>query len=133
MYTRSVFLIAIAVFIPLLLWAGADILSFTAEAQTEAVLLIWRTGVEMNLSSFQIQRSSNGTSFYTIGEVSPTGSYSEYRYLDNNILQDGLKTYYYRLRIVDLDGTVTFSEVCEVTISYSGIQQTWGSIKAMFR
>ena len=133
MRRRYVFLAAMAVLIPLLLWAGADILSFTAEAQSEAVLLIWRTGVEMNISTFQIQRSSNGTSFYTIGQASPTGSYSEYRYLDNNILQDGLKTYYYRLRIVDLDGTVTFSEVREVTLSYSGILQTWGSIKAMFR
>jgi hypothetical protein len=122
------------VLIPLLLWAGADILEFTAEPQGEStVLLTWRTGVEVSLTVFQVQRSTNGNTFYTIGDVDPTGSYSEYQYLDTNLLKQSVKTYYYRLKIIDTSGAVTYSEVRDVTLTFSGIQQTWGSIKAMFR
>lgn len=134
MQPRSILVISMVVLVPLLLWAGADILEFSAEPQGEAaVLLTWRTGVEVSLSMFQIQRSTNGTTFYTIGEKDPTGSYSEYQYLDTNLLKQAVKTYYYRLKMIDTSGTVTYSEVCDVTMTFSGIQQTWGSIKAMFR
>lgn len=130
---RLILFAALLILLPLLLWAGADILVFTAEAQIDAVLLSWRTGVEVNLSTFEVQRSSNGTSFYTVGDVEPTGSYSEYQYLDSSLLKQDSKTYYYRLKILDTTGAVSYSEVREVTLSFSGIQQTWGSIKAMFR
>ena len=130
---RFILFAALLILLPLLLWAGADILVFTAEAQVDAVLLSWRTGVEVNLSTFEVQRSSNGTSFYTVGDVEPTGSYSEYQYLDGSLLKQDSKTYYYRIKILDTTGAVSYSEVREVTLSFSGIQQTWGSIKAMFR
>ena len=133
MSKQSLLALVIAIAVPLMLWAGADILEFTAETQGDAVLLVWRTGVEVNLSSFQVQRSTNGTAFYTIGDVEPTGSYSEYQYLDNNLLKQSIKIYYYRLKLVDNNGSVTYSEIREVTMIFSGIQQTWGSIKAMFR
>ncbi len=131
---RSILVISMVILVPLLLWAGADILEFTAEPQGEsAVLLTWRTGVEVSLTVFQVQRSTNGNTFYTIGNVDPTGSYSEYQYLDTNLLKQLVKTYYYRLKMVDTSGAVTYSEVRDVTLTFSGIQQTWGSIKAMFR
>ncbi len=41
--------------------------------------------------------------------------------------------FYYRLKIVDNDGTVRYSPVSEVLLSFSPVQHTWGSIKAMFR
>jgi hypothetical protein len=119
--------------IPLLVWAGAVILEFTAEVQSNTVVLSWRTGVEMNLSIFQVQRSTNGSSFYSIGAVEPTGSYSQYQYVDDNLLKQSMRTYYYRLEMIDMDGTSSYSNVQQVIVIASGIQQTWGSIKAMFR
>ncbi len=134
MHFRSILVIIMVILVPLLLWAGADILEFSAEPDGEsAVLLTWRTGVEVSLTVFQVQRSSNGNTFYTIGNVDPTGSYSEYQYLDTNLLKQSVKTYYYRLKMIDTSGAVTYSEVRDVTLTFSGIQQTWGSIKAMFR
>ena len=134
MRPRSILVISMVILVPLLLWAGADILEFTAEPQGEsAVLLTWRTGMEVGLTVFQVQRSTNGSTFYTIGDVDPTGSYSEYQYLDTNLLKQSVKTYYYRLKMIDTGGAVTYSEVRDVTLTFSGIQQTWGSIKAMFR
>ena len=133
MLKYGILALIVAMAIPLMLWAGADILEFTAESQGEGILLIWRTGIEFNLSTFEVQRSTNGTSFYSVAEVEPAGSYSEYQFVDNNLLKDAMKTYYYRLKMVDINGTVTYSEVREVTMIFSGIQQTWGSIKAMFR
>ena len=134
MHFRSILVIIMVILVPLLLWAGADILEFSAEPDGEsAVLLTWRTGVEVSLTVFQVQRSSNGNTFYTIGNVNPTGSYSEYQYLDTNLLKQSVKTYYYRLKMIDTSGAVTYSEVRDVTLTFSGIQETWGSIKAMFR
>jgi hypothetical protein len=133
MKKRNLLIGGLVVLIPLVLWAGAVILQFTAEVQSNTVVLSWRTGVEVNLSEFQVQRSTTGTTFYSIGSVEPNGSYSEYQYVDDNLLKQSVRTYYYRLKIVDNDGTSTYSVVREVTIISSGIQQTWGSIKAMFR
>jgi hypothetical protein len=133
MLKHGLLALIVAIVIPLVLWAGADILEFSAESQGDGVLLMWRTGVELNLSTFQVQRSVNGTSFYSIADVEPTGSYSEYQYVDGNLLKDSIKTYYYRLKIVETNGAVTYSAIREVTLIFSGIQQTWGSIKAMFR
>ncbi len=131
---RNILVISMVIVVPLLLWAGADILEFSAEPEGEsAVLLSWRTGVEVSLTVFQVQRSTNGSTFYTVGNVDPTGSYSEYQYLDTNLLKQSVKTYYYRLKMIDTSGAVTYSEVRDVTLTFSGIQQTWGSIKAMFR
>jgi len=132
MSKRSLMVLIIGVVAPLILWAGADILQFTAEAQEDGVLLVWRTGVEVNLSTFEVQRSTNGTLFYAIANVEPKGSYSEYQYLDR-LMTDSIRTYYYRLKIMDISGAVSYSETREVTMVFSGIQQTWGSIKAMFR
>jgi hypothetical protein len=123
----------LAILIPLLLWAGADILEFTAESQGESVLLQWRTGIEVNVAMFEVQRSASGTNFYTVGEVEPNGSYSEYQYVDTNMPKDSTRRYYYRIKIVDTNGAVSYSEVREVLLIFSGIQHTWGSIKAMFR
>jgi hypothetical protein len=133
MNKRSFLIGGLVVLIPLLVWAGAVLLQFTAEVQSNTVVLSWRTGVEVNLASFEVQRSTTGTNFYNIGIVEPTGSYSEYQFVDDNLLKQTIRTYYYRLKMVDNDGTVTYSEVQDVTIISSGIQQTWGSIKAMFR
>ncbi|MBU0508797.1 hypothetical protein KKH27_08180 [bacterium] len=114
--------------------AGTELISFDAYAVIDHARLEWATGPEDNLRSFVVERSQDGQVFMAIGQVVPTGSFSHYQFVDSSPLDaDMERTFYYRLRMVDQDGTARFSPVEEVSLSFSAVQHTWGSIKAMFR
>lgn len=70
--------------------------------------LSWKTATEKNFSHFEIQRSSDGKSFESIGTL-PGGKGPEYSYTTG---QD-IAIAYYRLKMVDQDGSVTFSSETE--------------------
>lgn len=115
-----------------LLFADAEILEFRAEPSPNKITLNWKTGLENEVSLFHVERSLNNQDFQKIGEVTPKGSNSSYEFIDENISR--LRTiYYYRLKIVNTDGTFQFSESLPVIPNVSVIKQTWGSIKALFR
>ena len=81
------------------------------EIQTK---LEWQTASEINTSHFNIQRSTDGKNFATIGNVNAKGA-SSYNYNDNN-LPVAKGNLYYRLQIVDKDGAISYSEVRELSI-----------------
>jgi hypothetical protein len=115
-----------------LLFADADILEFRAEPSPNKITLNWKTGQENEISLFHVERSLNNQDFQTIGEVTPKGNNSSYEFVDDNISR--LKSiYYYRLKIINDNGTFQFSESLPVIPNVSVIKQTWGSIKALFR
>lgn len=115
-----------------LLFADAEILEFRAEPSPNKITLNWKTGQENEISLFHVERSLNDRDFQKIGEVSPKGNNSSYEFIDENISR--LKSiYYYRLKIVNNNGTFQLSESLPVIPNVSVIKQTWGSIKALFR
>ena len=115
-------------------FASVELYSFHAFSVVNHSRLEWSTGQENNFSLFVIERSSDGQSFFAVGQVNATGSYSEYEFVDTSPLDlDMNRTFYYRLRMVDRDGAYRYSEVQQVSLSFSAVQHTWGSIKAMFR
>ncbi|MCX6208824.1 MAG: pectinesterase family protein, partial [Bacteroidetes bacterium] len=76
---------------------------------------IWSTSNEINVSHFNIQRSSNGKDFITIGKVKANNnSNNEYSFIDNNAV-DGKS--YYRVIAVDKDGKTTLSETKLLSIN----------------
>ena len=94
------------------------LLSFNviASAAKQSEFINWETASEINTSHFNIQRSTNGTSFYTIGTVKAIGASS---YSFNNPLtthDSRFTTLYYRLEIVDNNGSKTYSEIKELSI-----------------
>jgi len=93
-----------------------ELTSFTAAASNQNVILNWSTATETNNLGFEVQRK-DGNWFYTIGFIEGNGTTTEsknYSYTDQN-LQTG--NYYYRLKQVDFDGGVEYSEevMAEVT------------------
>ncbi|MDO7885583.1 FG-GAP-like repeat-containing protein [Hymenobacter cheonanensis] len=85
--------------------------SFTAQNASAGTLLSWATATETNSASFEVQRSLDGASFATVGTLAGAGSSvtpRSYQYLDATAPAG---TSYYRLRQVDLDGTVAYSAV----------------------
>ncbi|GAA3925366.1 T9SS type A sorting domain-containing protein [Hymenobacter algoricola] len=88
-----------------------ELTTFEAMRQRGAVLLNWATASEKNNDHFDVQRSSDGHEFKTIGTVRGQGNatkVSAYTFTDQEALA-GLR--YYRLRQVDTDGTFSFSPV----------------------
>ena len=122
----------ILVFLVQALWAGAVVVEFTAEPYRDKILLTWRTGSEKDVEMFIVEKSLNDRDYVKIGEVTPKGDNSEYRFEDKNLSQ--LKNvFYYRLRIRMSNGADQFTDSLPVIPKISSIKRTWGSIKALFR
>lgn len=120
--------------LPLALLADDGIIrDFTATNSGQQTLLEWSTDSPEQISLFHVQRSFDGRQYYTIADVSCRSGVNNYSYNDDDLFKGELHTFYYRIEAVTSYRNSEFSEVVEVTVSFSGIKRTWGSIKAMFR
>ena len=80
------------------------------------MILKWTTTEEVNSSAFEIERSSNGLEFQKIGLKNAQGNSTtphNYQYIDQDLLSG---TYFYRLKMVDLDATYEYSEIVSIRI-----------------
>jgi len=109
------------------------ITDFQAASVDGQAVLDWKSGVEAGVISFEIQRSFDNERFYTIATIDPVGNDQAYRYIDRDLFKNQVHTYYYRIIVKMTTGLHQISETDRVVLTTSGIQQTWGSIKAMFR
>lgn len=85
--------------------------NFSAVKAGDAAHLSWSTLQELNTGNYIIERSSNGTDFYTIGTLKAAGNStatSSYTYTDETPLQGND---YYRIKQVDKNGSFTYSPV----------------------
>ena len=90
---------------------------FTAEVYGNEVRLKWRTLSESDNFGFEIQRAENNGDFQTIDFIrgqNTTVSPHQYAFLDRNLEQG---SYSYRLKQVDLDGSIHFSPTRKVRIT----------------
>lgn len=102
-------------FMPVLL--PIELLSFTATYKGKGkVQTQWETISEKDVDRFVIERSTNGIDFITIGTEKVTAnSYSLKSYIiDDPKAKLGIN--YYRLKTIDLDGTVTYSKIVAVNV-----------------
>ena len=89
------------------------LVSFKAAKLENAVRLTWRTTEEINLSRFEIQRSADARMWQAIGTV-PAKTTGSYTFSDNFDYAQGapLSTLlYYRLSIIDTDGSFVYSGI----------------------
>jgi len=120
-----------------ILLASLSLQYFTAKTNSEGILVEWKTGDEGGTARFEIERSaSNPDNFIFIKSVSASGNNSYYSYQDNTVnikTGESSSIYYYRLKCIQPNGSYTFSNYISVVHAISGIKNTWGSIKAIFR
>lgn len=89
------------------------IIDFTAQKKSESVLLKWYATNEANFKKYEIERSTDGSNYYTIGEV--TGrNLANYSFTDNNL--PNANTVFYRLKMIDIDGKFSNSKIVSVRI-----------------
>jgi len=94
--------------------------SFTVKEEGDDASVQWTTTMETNNKGFYVERSTDGQNWQDITFVASkaaNGNSSEllnYQYIDE-YPQQGYN--YYRLKQVDLDGTVTFTDVQSIVFS----------------
>ena len=82
---------------------------FSAIKNTKGVILNWETLSEVNTAYFDIERSSNGTDFVSIGSVSAKGNSSLRQLYTYTDIAPSYGVNYYRLRMVDINNSFTYS------------------------
>ena len=99
---------------------------FKGTEQDCEAILSWGTSSEINVSHFEIQRSYDGSTFSMIDRVNALGGEgiaTDYTYTDTQLTL----TNYYRLKIVDNDGRIEYSEIftiqadCAAGVSISDV------------
>ncbi len=100
--------------LPEYMYLPLELLSFEARLnRSEQIQLNWSTASEINITGFEIQHSSNGYDFSKIGFVEAQNlPHNEYKYIDKD---DRLSnTLYYRLKILEGDGTFWYSDILKI-------------------
>lgn len=104
----------------------------SAVSDGQSVVLTWQTTSEDNLKNFVIERKPTEGEFVEIASLNPEED-KYYEYVDRTAYKTEEAVYVYRLKIVDNDGSVTYSGEASVLHNVSSVRRTWGSIKALFR
>lgn len=94
-----------------------ELLDFTAKKEERNSRLNWQTATEINNEYFDVEWSTDGTSFKNIGSVSGAGTTTveqEYTFLHQEPI---IGVNYYRLKQVDSDGTFEYSNIATVIFS----------------
>ena len=92
-----------------------DLVSFTGKRRGEVSVLNWQTADEKDVSHFEVQRrSSTADAFAGVGRVAARNisGLQNYSLVDE---QPATGVNYYRLKMVDLDGTTSYSHEVAVT------------------
>lgn len=97
-----------------------DLLTFNAQKKDKAVLVSWKTSREQTSSHFEVERSTGGDKFYTIGSVAAAGNgntVTSYSFTD---LAPMKGNNFYRLKAVDADGSFTYSRIVSLNFHNTG-------------
>ncbi|MDJ1469514.1 T9SS type A sorting domain-containing protein [Xanthocytophaga flava] len=96
------------------------LLDFTGKAVEQQVNLNWQTASELNTSYFVVEKSQNGKTFEEVTQVTATGNSSGLQTYQSIDYKPYTGVSYYRLKMVDQDGSYTYSKVIKVNFGVSG-------------
>lgn len=115
------------------------LLDFTAQKNSNNVVLAWKVGSENNVSRYEIELARGNAalqsgSFVKIGEVAGSGNTSSgLTYTFNDAEPDKFGARYYRLKIVNTDGSFTYSPIRTVIFADAILWQVYPNpSKGMF-
>lgn len=95
-----------------------QMVSFTGQADGHAISLNWKTASEINTDKFTVYRSVDGKNFEQLTELNAAGNSSQvlnYVYRDNT-LPLNTPLVYYKLKLTDKDGTISYDNVVDVKL-----------------
>ena len=88
------------------------LLSFNGAYRNQRTTLSWVTENEQNVSGFQIERSTDGVNYAAIASQTAKGGAGRADYNSSDDLTNANGTmFFYRLKMIDIDGRFTYSQV----------------------
>lgn len=102
-----------------------SLISFDVRKQGKEAELLWKTAEELNTGFFGVERSTDGKVFNQIGEIKAEGhaiEVSTYSYTDE---EPATANNFYRLRMVDQDGTYRYSPIAAADFSSGRISKLY--------
>jgi|GEM_PF-738627 hypothetical protein len=105
---------------------AAELASFVADFKlSNEVLLEWAVASQTNNLGWEVYRSEDNRQFGKVGDLifgdGTIDEYKIYSFTDGNLPQVG--ALYYYLKQIDLDGTVTRSDVIEILVAPTAVEQ----------
>ncbi len=94
-----------------------ELSSFTAEFKDNIVSLRWSTATETNNKGFELQRKTESSGWSSIAFIKGHGTTTEsfsYSFTDNSVNSG---KYFYRLKQIDFDGTISYSKIIDIDIN----------------
>lgn len=91
-----------------------ELLTFEGRPKQDQNILYWISASEENTDYYELQHSSNATTFTPLVELRAAGNSieeQEYEYIDANPFKG---PNYYRLKMVDFDGSFQFSKIIQL-------------------
>ena len=112
----------------------AVVSGFSGYEDEGRIIVQWVTELEDGVVGFEIQRSTDlGRTFFAVGFLHAQGRGSAYTFIDDAIIAKvSGREYTYRLKVRDANGDTHFTDTINVETVLS-VQQTWGSLKALFK
>jgi hypothetical protein len=100
---------------------ASSLLDFGAAYQSSGnVLVSWSTASQVTTSAFVVERSTDGTSYSSVGQVAPDNISDQihgYQFIDYNVSAISAQIIYYRLKIEGTDGSVMYSKIVPIRIA----------------
>jgi Secretion system C-terminal sorting domain len=88
--------------------------NFSVTQKEQTAVLNWASATEINANYFEIERSIDGKNFETIGKITCQKTASNYRF--ENQIGNAKNAIYYRLKMIDNDGSFGYSDIKKLEI-----------------
>ena len=91
-----------------------ELIDFSATLTNEGILLYWETALPGSLNHFEIEHAGQIPQWDALGKLAFSTITPLYSFLDKNATPG---THYYRLKMVDIDGSFTYSKVISIHLA----------------
>lgn len=103
------------------------LISFAGTIFNNKAELVWKCAEATGFSHFTVQKSTDGRNFENIGKIEAKSDYSgiqSFSYSDKSVSANA----YYRLAMVDIDGTIEYSSIVALSAKSNGATRIYPTI-----
>jgi hypothetical protein len=105
---------------------SVELTDFTVKTWKNDAILSWKTVSEKDNDLFEVEHSTDGQAFETVGEIKGKGTTSdvqEYTFTHQKLAEN--TPHYYRLRQIDTDNKESVSAIISVVLNTKNVSENW--------
>ncbi|GEM_PF-482966 len=115
--------------------SGSRVTNLSVNADGRDIIISWEMLDQNGVQHFNIERrTADQENFIRINNQPVTRNTNRnYEYVDRGVFKQGTAVVSYKVAIVQMDGSVHYTDEISLSNISSVPYRTWGSIKSMFR